>query len=144
MLPVNSVPTLHPYKKGSCYFGDNQLAKQQRPWSGFSKWGRGAPVQGLPSTVNTFRIFNSKMKMKWNDNNKSDTPKFGNHKDHLMFQRCIIIGLYYFSLKPVNNGKCITADTDRGSLGYGPWRDKTCLPGFRQSEFQTSILSYRD
>ena len=27
----------------------------------------------------------------------------------LMFQRCIIIGLYYFSLKKVNNGNCITA-----------------------------------
>ena len=29
---------------------------------------------------------------------------------------CIIIRLYYFSLKPVNNGRCITAV--RGSLGY--------------------------
>ena len=27
----------------------------------------------------------------------------------LMFQRCIIIGLYYFSLKQINNDKCITA-----------------------------------
>ena len=26
----------------------------------------------------------------------------------------------------------------------GPHRDKTCLWGFRQSEFQTSLLSYRD
>ena len=27
---------------------------------------------------------------------------------------------------------------------YGPHREKTCLPGFRQSEFQTSLLSFRD
>ena len=26
----------------------------------------------------------------------------------------------------------------------GPRRDKTCPRGFRQSEFQTSLLSYRD
>ena len=26
----------------------------------------------------------------------------------------------------------------------GPHCDKTCLPGFRQSETQTSLLSYRD
>ena len=36
----------------------------------------------------------------------------------LLFLRCIIIGLYYFSLKQVNNGKCITAV--RGSLEYIP------------------------
>ena len=29
-------------------------------------------------------------------------------------------------------------------LSYGPRREKTCLRGFRQSEFQTSLLSYRD
>ena len=27
---------------------------------------------------------------------------------------------------------------------YGPRRNKTYFPGFRQSEFQTSLLSYRD
>ena len=27
---------------------------------------------------------------------------------------------------------------------YGPNCEKTCLPGFRQCEFQTSLLSYRD
>ena len=27
---------------------------------------------------------------------------------------------------------------------FGPGREKTCLRGFRQSEFQTSFLSYRD
>ena len=27
---------------------------------------------------------------------------------------------------------------------FGPRRDKTCLRGFRQSEIQTSLLSYRD
>ena len=27
---------------------------------------------------------------------------------------------------------------------FGPRRDKTCLPGFQQSETQTSLLSYRD
>ena len=27
---------------------------------------------------------------------------------------------------------------------YGPEREKTCLRGFGQSEFQTSLLSYRD
>ena len=33
-----------------------------------------------------------------------------------MFQRCIIIELYYFSLKQANNGRCIIAV--RGSLIY--------------------------
>ena len=27
---------------------------------------------------------------------------------------------------------------------YGPRRDKTCLRAFRESEFQTSLLRYRD
>ena len=27
---------------------------------------------------------------------------------------------------------------------FGPCREKTCLRGFRLSEFQTSLLSYRD
>ena len=27
---------------------------------------------------------------------------------------------------------------------YGPCREKTCLWGFRQSQIQTSLLSYRD
>ena len=27
---------------------------------------------------------------------------------------------------------------------YGPRREKTCLRGFRQSEFQTGLISYRD
>ena len=35
----------------------------------------------------------------------------------IVVQRCLIIGLYYFSLKQVYNGKCITAvSADRGSL----------------------------
>ena len=38
----------------------------------------------------------------------------------LMFQRCIMIGLYYFPLKQVNNSKCITAVRD--SLGYIPYK----------------------
>ena len=29
------------------------------------------------------------------------------------------------------------------TLKYGPRREKTCLRGFRQSQFQTSILGYR-
>ena len=29
-------------------------------------------------------------------------------------------------------------------MSYRPQRDKTCLWGFRQNEFQTSLLSYRD
>ena len=29
-------------------------------------------------------------------------------------------------------------------LRYGPRRNKTCLLGFRKSEFQTSLLRYRD
>ena len=29
-------------------------------------------------------------------------------------------------------------------LYFGPCREKTCLRGFRQSEIQTSLLSYRD
>ena len=29
-------------------------------------------------------------------------------------------------------------------VSYGPRREKTCLWGFRQSEFQTGLLSYRD
>ena len=31
-----------------------------------------------------------------------------------------------------------------GYRSYGPRREKTCLRGFRQSEIQTSLLSYRD
>ena len=31
-----------------------------------------------------------------------------------------------------------------GHDAYGPRRKKTCLPGVRQSVFQTSLLSYRD
>ena len=31
-----------------------------------------------------------------------------------------------------------------GSWIYGPCREKPCLRGFRQSEIQTSLLSYRD
>ena len=30
------------------------------------------------------------------------------------------------------------------SLPYGPRRNKTCLWGIRQSDTQTSLLSYRD
>ena len=29
-------------------------------------------------------------------------------------------------------------------VSFGPRREKTCLRGFRQSEIQTSLLSYRD
>ena len=36
------------------------------------------------------------------------------------------------------------ADYQTDALEYGPRREKTCLWGFRQSEFQTSLLSYRD
>ena len=56
--------------------------------------------------------------------------------------KCIIIGLYYFTLKLVNNGKCITAT--RGSLGY------TCinrpLPGivhyFAYNDSHLSLNQY--
>ena len=34
--------------------------------------------------------------------------------------------------------------TDKEALLYAPRCDKTCLQGFWQSEFQTSLLSYRD
>ena len=30
------------------------------------------------------------------------------------------------------------------SILFGPWREKTCLQGFRQSETQTSLFSYWD
>ena len=30
------------------------------------------------------------------------------------------------------------------AVTYGPRREKACLRGFRQSEFQTGLLSYRD
>ena len=33
---------------------------------------------------------------------------------------------------------------DNIQLIIGPRREKTCLRGFRQSEIQTSLLSYRD
>ena len=29
-------------------------------------------------------------------------------------------------------------------FSYGPHPDKTCLPGFRQSDIQISLLSYKD
>ena len=31
-----------------------------------------------------------------------------------------------------------------GLLPIGPRREKTCHPGFRQCEFEISLLSYRD
>ena len=34
--------------------------------------------------------------------------------------------------------------TPRRATSYGPRHDKTCLRGFRQSKFQTTLLSYRD
>ena len=37
----------------------------------------------------------------------------------------------------------VAEDTDQ-TTWYGPRRDKTCLRDFRQSEFQTSLLSYSD
>ena len=37
-----------------------------------------------------------------------------------MFQRCIIIGLYYFSLEQVNKSKCIT--TVRDSIGHNLYK----------------------
>ena len=35
------------------------------------------------------------------------------------------------------------ASLDRGEI-FGPQRDKICLRGLRQSETETSLLSYRD
>ena len=32
----------------------------------------------------------------------------------------------------------------KGQISFGPCREKTCLRGFRQSDTQTSLLSYRD
>ena len=40
-------------------------------------------------------------------------------------------------------GKALTDNGQGQKMQYGPRREKTCLRGFRQSEFQTS-LSYRD
>ena len=40
--------------------------------------------------------------------------------------------------------KDATSSVLRGAVIYGPRRNKTCLQGFRQSETQTSRLSYRD
>ena len=36
------------------------------------------------------------------------------------------------------------ANVKRHHIIMGPRRDKTCLRGFRQREFQISLLSYRD
>ena len=41
--------------------------------------------------------------------------------ERLLFQRCIIIGLYYFSLKQVNNIKSMTAV--RGSFIFFVYND---------------------
>ena len=38
----------------------------------------------------------------------------------------------------------VTAKRSVGYTLYGPRRNKICLRGFRQSEIQTSLLSYRD
>ena len=38
----------------------------------------------------------------------------------------------------------IVFDYQTREKSLGPRREKTCLRGFRQSEFQTSHLSYRD
>ena len=55
----------------------------------------------------------------------------------LSFQRCIIIGLYYLSLKQVNSVKCITAV--RGSLTPITWISSYfCLQRFT-SIFEPTI-----
>ena len=45
------------------------------------------------------------------------------------------------------NNLNVQADGDSDlatEVTYGPHRDKTCLRNFRQSEIETSLLSYRD
>ena len=42
----------------------------------------------------------------------------------------------------VSHFRCVSGK--EGSRRYGPRREKTCLRGFRKSDIQMSLLSYRD
>ena len=43
----------------------------------------------------------------------------------------------------VHDSKGVSMEAECSNI-IGPRREKTCLRGFRQNEFQTSLLSYRD
>ena len=47
---------------------------------------------------------------------------------------------FFFAQNLINS---IIQEHQKGIL-FGPSREKTCLRGLRQSEIQTSLLSYRD
>ena len=49
---------------------------------------------------------------------------------------------FLFYTKDESIGSDYNKAKDTGT--FGPCRKKTCLRGFRQSEFQTGVLSYRD
>ena len=73
------------------------------------------------------------------------------HRVFKMYHSCLQIYSCYFAcllklLKNKYNAAAVSLDhiiTDSEKL-IGPRREKTCLRGFRQSEIQTSHLSYRD
>ena len=49
-------------------------------------------------------------------------------------------GYFWFHI----TGKSVINNTNRNLRPFGPRREKTCLQGVKYSEFQTSLLSYRD
>ena len=63
------------------------------------------------------------------------------------FQRAIESGCIDAALlvsAAENNFDLVKQLVQHGANVNGPRREKTCLRGFRQSEFQTTLLSYRD
>ena len=71
-----------------------------------------------------------------------------NELAHVIFDLCVWSGnehIFYFSLfNSLIEPYRVTSVYEDGSQPInGPCHDKTCLRGFRQSEIQISLLSYR-
>ena len=61
----------------------------------------------------------------------------------LWFDYDLVIGIVHI-WEMIAYGKALRDKGQGQKMPYGPRREKTCLRGFRQSEFQTSPISYRD
>ena len=69
--------------------------------------------------------------------------KFSETSILLMFQRCIIIELFYFSVKQVDNGTCITAVRGKFSICTVVPRPLSNDPRFSQCIYRYSRASKR-